>query len=73
MFIEVDDVTYKKLLEYSGDCDIGTAIYALVVWAQEHRPKAPSTVKTISKYYDTEKYKATADLKRTSAKDPESH
>ena len=38
------------------------------MWTQEHLPETPSTVKTISRYYDTEKYKAiaTAELKRTS-------
>jgi hypothetical protein len=60
MFIEVDDTTYKKLLEYCEGRDIGREIYSLIVWAQEHMPETPSTVKTIRKYYDTEKYKRTA-------------
>ncbi len=58
MFIEIDDTTYKKLLEYCEGRDIGREIYSLVVNAQS-RPTM-GTVKTISKYYDTEKYKRTA-------------
>ncbi len=64
MIIEVDDTTYKKLLEYCERRDIGREIYSLVVNAQS-RPMT-GRVKTISKYYDTEKYKRTAaaDCKR---------
>ena len=58
MIIEVDDTTYKKLVEYCEGRDIGREIYSLVVNAQS-RPTT-GTVKTISKYYDTEKYKRTA-------------
>lgn len=58
MIIEVDDTTYKKLVEYCEGRDIGREIYSLVVNAQS-RPMS-GTVKTISKYYDTEKYKRTA-------------
>ncbi len=58
MLIEIDDITYKKLLEYCEGRDIGREIYSLVVNAQS-RPTT-GTVKTISKYYDTEKYKGTA-------------
>lgn len=58
MLIEIDDITYKKLLEYCEGRDIGREIYSLVVNAQS-RPTT-GTVKTISKYYDTEKYKKTA-------------
>jgi len=59
MFIEIDDTTYKKLLEYCEGRDINTSIYSLLVWAQS-QPRVSGTVKTISKYYDTEKYKRTA-------------
>ena len=56
--IEVDDITYKKLLEFCNGRDISREIYCLVADAQS-RPMS-GTVKTISKYYDTEKYKRTA-------------
>jgi hypothetical protein len=74
MFIEVDDTTYKKLLEYCAGRDINTSIYSLLVWAQS-QPRVSGTVKTISKYYDTEKYKRTAaaDIKhaaQTKEQDP---
>lgn len=72
MIIEVDDIVYQKLLEYCEGRDINTSIYSLLVWAQS-QPRVSGTVKTISKYYDTEKYKRTAktDLMHISAKDPE--
>jgi hypothetical protein len=63
MIIEVDDTTYKKLLEYCEGRDINTSIYSLLVWAQS-QPRVTGTVKTISKYYDTEKYKRTAEADR---------
>jgi len=63
MIIEVDDTTYKKLLEHCQGRDIGREIYSLVVWAQS-QPRVSRTVKTISKYYDTEKYKRTAEADR---------
>jgi len=74
MFIEIDDTTYKKLLEYCDGRDINTSIYSLLVWAQS-QPRVSGTVKTISKYYDTEKYKRTAaaDIKhaaQTKEQDP---
>ena len=59
MFIEIDDIVHQKLLEYCDGRDINTSIYSLLVWAQT-QPKVSGTVKTISKYYDTEKYKRTA-------------
>ncbi len=62
MRIEIDDITYKKLLEYCEGRAISREIYSLVVNAQS-RPTA-GTVKTISKYYDTEKYKRTAEADR---------
>ena len=62
-FIEIDAVTHRKLLEFCNGYDISTAIYSLVADSQS-RPMS-GTVKTISKYYDTEKYKGTvaADIK----------
>ena len=59
MIIEVDDLVYQKLLEYCEGRDINASIYSLLVWAQS-QPRVSGTVKTISKYYDTEKYKRTA-------------
>ena len=59
MIIEVDDIVYQKLLEYCEGSDINTSIYSLLVWTQS-QPRVSGTVKTISKYYDTEKYKRTA-------------
>ena len=59
MIIEVDDTVHQKLLEYCEGRDINTSIYSLLVWAQS-QPRVTGTVKTISKYYDTEKYKRTA-------------
>jgi hypothetical protein len=59
MIIEVDDKVYQKLLEYCEGHDINTSIYSLLVCAQS-QPRVSGTVKTISKYYDTEKYKRTA-------------
>jgi len=56
--IEIDDITYKKLLEFCNGRDISREVYCLVTDAQS-RPMS-GTVKTISKYYDTEKYKGTA-------------
>jgi hypothetical protein len=70
MIIEFDDIVYQKLLEYCEGRDINTSIYSLLVWAQS-QPRVSGTVKTISKYYDTEKYKAMAAPKRTSPEDPE--
>jgi hypothetical protein len=74
MFIEIDDIVHKKLLEYCDGRDINTSIYSLLVWAQS-QPRVSGTVKTISKYYDTEKYKRTAaaDIKhaaQTKEQDP---
>lgn len=63
MIIEVDDIVNQKLLEYCEGRDINTPIYSLLVWAQS-QPRVTGTVKTISKYYDTEKYKRTAEADR---------
>jgi hypothetical protein len=56
--IEIDDITYKKLLEFCNGRDISREVYCLVTDAQS-RPMS-GTVKTITKYYDTGKYKRTA-------------
>jgi hypothetical protein len=63
VFIEIDAVTHSKLLEFCNGRDISREIYSLVADAQS-RPMS-GTVKTISKHYDTEKYKGTvaADIK----------
>lgn len=58
VFIEIDAVTHRKLLEFCNGRDISREIFCLVADAQS-RPMS-GTVKTISKYYDTEKYKRTA-------------
>lgn len=65
VFIEIDAVTHRKLLEFCNGRDISREIYCLVADAQS-RPMS-GTVKTISKYYDTEKYKgrAAADIKHS--------
>jgi hypothetical protein len=65
--IELDAITHRKLLEFCEGRDLCDEIYSLVLWAQK-QPSVPATVKTISKYYDTEKYKAIAkaEIKRTS-------
>ena len=70
MFIEIDDIVHKKLLEYCDGRDINTSIYSLLVWAQ-NQPRVSETVKTISKYYDTEKYRRTAaaDIKHAAQKE----
>ena len=60
MLIEVEDITYRKLLEFCEGRDVDDEIYALIVWAQKNMPETPATVKTIGRYYDTEKYKRTA-------------
>jgi hypothetical protein len=75
MFIEIEEITYQKLLEFCEGRDMDDEIYALVVWAQKNMPEAPATVKTVNRYYDTEKYKRTAaaDLRRTSPEDVEAH
>jgi hypothetical protein len=75
MLIEIEDITYQKLLEFCEGRDIDDEIYTLIVWAQKTMTEAPATVKTVSRYYDTEKYKRTAaaDLRRTSPEDPEAH
>ena len=75
MLIEIEEITYQKLLEFCEGRDMDDEIYALVVWAQKNMPEAPATVKTVSRYYDTEKYKRTAaaDLKRISQGVPEGH
>ena len=59
MFIEIDEIVHQKLLEYCDGLDINTSIYSLLVRAQS-QPRVSGTVKTISKYYDAEKYKRTA-------------
>lgn len=73
MIIEVDEVTYKKIIHFCQGREVGPELYALILWAEKNMPEAPGTAKTISRYYDTEKYKTTAeaDLRRTSPKDPE--
>jgi hypothetical protein len=58
VFIEIDAVTHRKLLEFCNGRDISREVYCLVTDAQS-RPMS-GTVKTISKYYDTEKHKRTA-------------
>ena len=63
MFIEIDNIVHQKLLEYCDGRDINTSIYSLLVWAQS-QPRVSGTVRTISKYYDTEKYKRTAEADR---------
>jgi len=65
-YTDEENWEFEQRLRRGGD--IGREIYARVVWAQEHLPYTPSTVKTISRHYDTEKYKAiaTPELKRTS-------
>ena len=71
--IEVDDVTYRKIIDFCDGREIASEIYALILWAEEQMTEAPAKVKTINRYYDVEKYKATAkaDLRRISQEDPE--
>lgn len=73
--IEIDNITYQKLLEFCEGRDIDDEIYTLVVWARKNMQEAPATVKTIGRYYDTEKYKRTAaaDIRRTSQEETEGH
>lgn len=73
MVVDLDDVTYRKLIQFCEGRDISSEIYALILWAEEQMTEAPAKAKTISRYYDTEKYKATAraDFRRTSQEDPE--
>jgi hypothetical protein len=71
--IDLDDVTYAKLISFCQGRDVNDEIYTLIKWAEEQMTEAPGVARTIPRYYDIEKYKRTskADLRHTSQEDPE--
>lgn len=61
--IELDDLTYQKLLALAEGRDLSTEIYSLLVAAEN----SPTPFARPGKYYDSDKYKRTATADRRSS------